>query len=349
VDRLWNGVSSEPSFLRPVATENWPCALSFVPLACRWPGERFTSQKELLLQHLHLAWREALAKISRVDLGRVGVLLASTKGLVEDVIWNGSAEQDLLTPLLYDFCRQAELQPTVQWVVSNACSSSLSALWMAREWLQQERVDSVIVLAVDGVGPFVLQGFQCLHALSAGLSKPFAGDRDGLQLGEAAAVLILSDKLPGPQLAGVAIDVEGYSVTRPSPSGESLKRALRQLPGIPDSIIAHGTGTQLNDVTEDKAFFETYGSRPWITGSKWSIGHTLGACGAVDTILACEVLRRGQIFALGQTTQVDAGFRGKYVTAGRSVSEACHKVLISSLGFGGVSAAALIEREGGPL
>ena len=199
------------------------------------------------------------------------------------------------------------------------------------------------MLSVDQVGPFVLQGFNSLKALSRKFSKPFSADRDGLVLGEAAVVLVLSKSGGGPVISGVAIDSEGKAVTRPG--ADSLRRAIKALPGTPDLIIAHATGTLLNDSTEDAVFFELFGERPLVTGSKWSVGHTLGASGAVDIVLACEAIRRQSAFRLANTFTIDPSFRSRYLRANSDEQLAPEKVMVSSLGFGGIHAAAMIERR----
>jgi 3-oxoacyl-(acyl-carrier-protein) synthase len=276
----------------------------------------------------------------------VGVVLSSTKGFVEDFAWTREfPDTDLMSPLLDLFCRRAELSAVKKTVVSNACSSSLSAIWLAERWLKGQHVDSVVILAADGVGPFVTQGFQCLRALTLNQSRPFSRERDGLQLGEAAAVLVLSMRPSSLQISGVAVDVEGYAVTRPSPSGESLRRATKALKRIPDLIVAHGTGTVLNDEIEDQIYFQQFGTKPWITASKWSVGHSLGASGAIDLILASEAIRRGETFSLGHTQEVDENFRCRYLIKDSKMTFAPSRVLVSSLGFGGFHAVAMVEKS----
>jgi len=348
VEALWKGVSTGQNFLKSFPTESWPVALNFAPKVCSWPGDRPSSAQDRLLFHLMVSWREAKA---RVDLSadRVGVILASTKGLIEDYIWTSqSLATDLMTPLLKAFCQHAEIDAVKKIVVSNACTSSLSAIWLAKKWLEAGVVDSVVVAAAEEVGPFVLQGFHCLHALTASVAKPFSKERDGLQLGEAAAVMIFSNRVSDVVVSGVAVDVEGHAVTRSAPSGESLKRAIHALNlDEPDLILAHGTGTRLNDEIEDQIFFAEYGTRPAITGSKWSIGHTLGASGAVDVILACEAIRRQTAFRLGNTEVADPNFRCRYLTQNSDVGVEPSRILISSLGFGGIHAVTMVEKGAG--
>jgi 3-oxoacyl-[acyl-carrier-protein] synthase-1 len=282
--------------------------------------------------------------------GRYGVILASTKGRLNDFVWNPAGDQlreDPLTPLLHSALTACELNPCRSVVVSNACSSGLAAARLAQIWLSQGMRD-VLIFAADAVSDFVLKGFETLKLLSTRPPRPFAADRDGFLLGEAAACMWItssaSDALA--VLHRVGLDSEGSAVTRPSTSGISLIRAARQVPGVSESpsdlILAHGTGTLINDQTEDLAFTQLFG-RPLVTGSKWCVGHTLAASGLVDMILACEMLRQKGVFTLHTTSTVDPAFGANYLTNGSAMPEPPKRVLVSSLGFGGMHASALLE------
>src|SRR5262249_18366254 len=154
-------------------------------------------------------------------------------GYIEDFIWNPSAEElahDPMMPLLTDFLQSSGIQPTRTVCLSNACASSLSALYLAQQWLDCGLVSDVWVMAADLVGPFVLQGFNCLRALTEEKVRPFSQNRSGLLLGDgASAILLSSSQEEGIRLRGVGIETEGVSVTRPSCSGESLARACLQI------------------------------------------------------------------------------------------------------------------------
>lgn len=368
VQALWSSLCAGIDHSAPLITHHWPVSplhSVLAPRACRWErasGETGTAKTEILRQ-LHFAWLEAKASLNAASLEswnekRTGVIFASTKGFVDDVIWKENPSLDLLTPILNEFCLRAELSPKLSLTVSNACTSSLSALWLAEAWLTQNQVDQVVVIAADVVGPFVHQGFQTLQALSNSTVRPFSAGRDGLQLGEAAVVLLLSlEKLSNLSFAisGVGIDGEGYAVTRPSPLGDSVVRAIRMAEGgkasRPDLIIAHGTGTQLNDSVEDQVFNELYpvssGQAPMITASKWSVGHCLGASGAIDIVLACQAMAQQKYFKIANSKELDPSFKGRYAIGEGELKldRPINRVLVTSLGFGGIHAAAFVESE----
>jgi 3-oxoacyl-(acyl-carrier-protein) synthase len=359
VSRLWEGLSSGRDFSAPVKYDTWPKQPLSPPRACLIP-ESCANAKTKILQQLRFAWSEACETLSPVDRaainsGRTGVIFASTKGFVDDVIWqtNGpDLKNDFLTPILRDFMSEADLKTDLAVTVSNACASTVSALWLSQQWIIKNLADVVIVLAADLFGPFVYHGFSSLDALSKSRVRPFASQRDGLQLGEAAVAIILSRHAGGFGITGTGIDAEGYAVTRPSPSGASITRAITEAAGatftVPELIIAHGTGTMLNDSTEDRAFDRLYGAvqvKPAITASKWSIGHCLGASGAVDVILGCEALKRQDWFSIANTETIDTQLTGRYLTKGSAgPDKSLERVLVTSLGFGGIHAAVFLER-----
>ena len=362
----WDALCRGTDQSRPIPTTAWPVPLTFAPRACLW--NQGNGHATDLLTQLLQAWKQALlmcgtATAKNIGSGEsLGVIFASTKGGVEDFVWEKTLARDQLdpiTPVLRGFLKQAELKPKRSICVSNACASSLSAMFLARIWLAQGDVSHVLVLAADRVGPFVVQGFHALRALTADRARPFDRERDGLQLGEAAAAVLLSSQprtAQSVQLEAVGLDAEGFAATRPSLSGESLGRACLQIPGLrevpPDLIIAHGTSTVLNDQTEDHVLaqlFEASSVKPAITGTKWCIGHTLGASGAMDVIAACRVLETQKFFRLANTREVDASFRGHYLTARQDSNweeskRSVTRVLVTSLGFGGVHAAAVLRK-----
>ncbi|MGZ3722806.1 MAG: beta-ketoacyl synthase N-terminal-like domain-containing protein [Bdellovibrionales bacterium] len=286
---------------------------------------------------------------------KFGVILASTKGMSEDFVWDSASAghaSDPLTPILNEFLKRSELTPARALCVSNACSSSLAAMALAEKWMAQG-LSQVLILAADGVTPFVIKGFQALKLVSPGGIKPFSADRSGFYLGDAAACLLLTRERRSSDLRlhPVGLDSEGSAVTRPSHSGVSLRQAALRIPDLlnlkPDILIAHGTGTVINDETEDLAFSGLFSeeNRPLITGTKWCVGHTLAASGALDLIAAAEALRTGKLFRLMTTETPDPKFNGRYLTKNSAVPAKFSRIMISSLGFGGMHASALLERE----
>jgi 3-oxoacyl-(acyl-carrier-protein) synthase len=359
----WDGIVSGRSFARAVDPTSWTVAPRFAPRACLWNDSTGGTSLEILVRQSLLAYREAFAELpdsaqARVREGnKLGVILATTKGALDDEIWKGKVaklDADFFSPVLAEILRVAELRPARTTCVSNACASAISAFALARAWLADGELDDVLVLAVDRIGPFVLHGFHSLRAVTADVPRPFATDRSGLLLGEGSAALFLS-RFPGEfRLAGIGVDAEGHAVTRPGESGESLRAACLRVADFaakgPDLVIAHGTATEVNDPVEARVLADLFpkGDTP-ITASKGALGHTLGASGAIDLLLAREAIRRGEVFTISQTTAIDSKFSGKFLTSPTPTTVSMvpgnfNRVLVTSLGFGGIHAAAMLER-----
>lgn len=311
--------------------------------ACLWPSTT-DSVKQKIDMNLDRAYRD----LEGVPSSDLGVILATTKGYVEEIVWQDRlAAQDPLSPVLHSFLERNELRVKKSLCVSNACSSFHGAVYLADMWMRRGDVRHVLVLAVDGVGPFVWKGFESLGLISRDHCRSFGADRSGLQLGEAAAAVLFSNTLPNvAQIEAVVLDAEGSPVARPTVSGRSLARACEGVAknGRPDVILAHGTGTQFNDAIEDTAFASVFSHRPLITGAKWCVGHTLGASGAVDFLAATQMLRHQTVFPLHRTRTIDPKLKGCYVDAGQGVIQKdIERILVSSMGFGGVQSALMLR------
>jgi len=215
------------------------------------------------------------------------------------------------------------------YVVSTACSSSAKAFASARRLIAAGACDAAIVGGVDGRCRFAMNGFHALGALSAGRCRPLAEDRDGICLGEGAALFTLErDVAAGVRLAGVGESSDAYHPTAPDPEGVGAESAMRAAldeaglaPGDVGYVNLHGTGTPANDAMELKALarvFPDVGSL-WYESTKDLTGHCLGAAGAVEAALCWLRLISGDV-------------------TGAALS--------NSFAFGGSNAAVLLDRAG---
>ncbi|HRO67091.1 MAG TPA: beta-ketoacyl synthase N-terminal-like domain-containing protein [Pseudobdellovibrionaceae bacterium] len=291
---------------------------------------------------------------------RVAFVFASTKGIIEDFIWtdasDGREAPDPFSAVIDDFLsKEASLNWVLSCGLSNACSSTHVALEYVQELFEQDRMDFAFLFAADLVGPFISQGFQSLKLVSPTGSRPFGENRDGLQLGEGAALFLLAKNgefSRGLRLTHVRSETEGSSITRPSQNGDGLFRALKSLEAgsLPDLVIAHGTGTVFNDQAEDQALRQLAASggldpKTPVTNTKWCLGHTLGASGAMDLAAGCEILKRQKVFRIESTDRPDPKLTMNYLMADRPLPAGpIRKILISSLGFGGVHAGLSLEK-----
>ena len=203
-----------------------------------------------------------------------------------------------------DFLRQALGVKGPAFVVSTACSSSAKAFASARRLIASGVVDAAVVGGVDGRCRFAMNGFHALGALSQGLCRPLAPDRDGINLGEGVALFTMEKAAAGIVFAGAGETSDAYHATAPDPEGRGAEAAMRTAladAGLVPSDIGylnlHGTGTQANDAMEMKAvtriFKDLSGLR--IESTKPMTGHCLGAAGAVEAAICWLYLSSGLV------------------------------------------------------
>ncbi len=178
------------------------------------------------------------------------------------------------------------------WSISTACTSSASAFGLAQRMLRLGTCDAVIVGGVDIVSESVLKGFLALEAIDRNPCMPFSKNRQGTNLGEAAALFVVArEDFSGQAIAitGIGESADAYHMTAPAPDGHgaiqamrsALSQAKKQTEDI-DYINLHGTGTQLNDNMEAIGTAAVFGNDVACSSSKSLTGHTLGAAGATE-------------------------------------------------------------------
>jgi len=186
--------------------------------------------------------------------------------------------------------------------------------------------------------------------------RPFDAQRDGLVVGEGAATLILeslehAQKRDAPILAeiiGFATNCEGSHVVTPSPAGMKavMRQALKDASLSPDTIDyvnAHATATEAGDIAESHATAECFGRPVPISSLKSYMGHTLGACGAIEAWICIELMREGWMPPTINLEQVDARCAPlDYLTAPREASLDC--VMSNNFAFGGINTSLILKR-----
>ncbi|MGB0985750.1 MAG: beta-ketoacyl-ACP synthase [Pseudoalteromonas spongiae] len=174
------------------------------------------------------------------------------------------------------------------YTISTACSSSGKALVSARGLIESGIADVVLCGGVDSLCKMTLNGFKALESTAAEYCKPFHSERDGINIGEAAALFVMSKQPAAVRLCGAGESSDAYHVSAPEPSGRgaiaSMTKALQDA-GIDAKEIgyinAHGTGTPKNDEMEANAI-HTLGFDCLVSSTKGVTGHTLGAAGALE-------------------------------------------------------------------
>ncbi|EPL08786.1 beta-ketoacyl-[acyl-carrier-protein] synthase family protein [Pseudomonas sp. CF161] len=236
--------------------------------------------------------------------GRIGVVLGtSTSGIDEASRGIAHYLRDQHFPAHYDY-RQQELGAPANfladwlqlsgptYVISTACTSSARALMSARRLLDLGLCDAVLCGGVDSLCQLTLNGFSALEAVSDQRCNPFSVNRDGINIGE-AAVLFLMSREPGTQqpiaLLGAGASSDAHHISAPEPSGRGALQAMRKAlsnAGLAAQQIAylnlHGTATQHNDAMESLAVAELFPDGVPCSSTKPMSGHTLGAAGALE-------------------------------------------------------------------
>jgi len=195
--------------------------------------------------------------------------------------------------------------------ISTACSSSANAIMLGARMIKAGKLDRVIVGGADCLSKFTINGFKTLMILSESDCKPFDENRTGLNLGEAAAFLVLeSDKIVREENKKVLAYVTGYAnandafhQTASSENGEGATLAMKKALEVAalrseeiDYINAHGTATPNNDLSESKAIRRVFGENlPSISSTKAFTGHTLAAAASVEAVYAVLSLQKNII------------------------------------------------------
>ncbi len=251
------------------------------------------------------------------------------------------------------------LQGPVTAVVS-ACASAADAIGYGLDLIRSGRADIVLAGGSEAaITPLMMAGFHAAGAMStrndepATASRPFDIDRDGFVAGEGAAVLVLEradlalrrDREPSVHLSGYGASNDAHDPTRPAPEGAGAVRAIRTamadagLRGQDiDHVNVHGTSTPLNDVAESMALSTVFGAGevPPVTACKSSVGHLLGAAGAIEAVAAVLTLTDQQIPPTVNLTTQDPACPIEVVTDLREQSVSA--VISNSFGFGGHNA-----------
>lgn len=300
------------------------------------------------LENLCLRVAAPLVK-DKVITERTGFVLSTTKGNIDKLQSNQAKEVELgrLGDLLVR--RLGFVSKPV--VVSHACVSGLLAVSVAKRLIQMGQYDEVLVLAADQVSEFVLSGFQSFQAMSNGPCRPFDATRDGVTLGEAAAAAWLTQREAGSavQILGEGAINDANHISGPSRTGEGLVRSIQSAfkeAGITtdtiDFVSAHGTATVYNDEMEAIAFDRMGLSGIPTHSLKGYYGHTLGASGLLELVIAIK--------SLGENVLVPTkGFNtlgtSRYLNIiQKLVPSTLNYCLKTASGFGGSNAAMIIKK-----
>jgi len=327
------------------------------------PEDPSVPRADALAMH---AIAEALAGagLSRGDLGEAGLFLGTVTG---DALESERRYRDQIARQGWISCVTVEPGPGAIALrlardlglggpvvtVGSACTSSAVALLLAARAVQQGEVPLALAVGVDLVTATLIHGFEALMLLDPEGCRPFDRLRKGLQLGEgAAAILVAPETGPwtrGARLLGGASRCHPHHLTASDPDGAGAEAVMRAALGdaglAPEAIRAvkgHGTGTPDNDQAEGRATARVFQGRPplW-TGLKRSLGHTMGASGALEVAAMLGCLEAGFVPRCLGFTEPDEAIGVAPID--RAAAFPGGPVLLNWFGFGGNSASLVLE------
>jgi 3-oxoacyl-[acyl-carrier-protein] synthase-1/3-oxoacyl-[acyl-carrier-protein] synthase II len=323
---------------------------------------------DLLVDALEQAARELDACLGDWRAWRVGMCLGTSSGgmLAAERLFAARARGETLPPAevraatyyapLDDALAELGLGAlSRRCQVLAACASSTIAIGLGMRWLERGACDLVLAGGYDAVGVFVASGFEALRATSAGSPQPFRVGRDGMVLGEGAAVLALARADAGvtPRfvVSGFGASADAVHITAPDRTGAGLVRAASA--ALADAgcaasqvglVSAHATATPYNDAAEAKALATLCpDGLPPVHAFKAQIGHTLGAAGVLELLAAAHAMTRGVVPASLGDAPLDP--EASVPLLSRAEKREVDAVLKLSAAFGGVTAALLAQKR----
>jgi len=303
---------------------------------------------------------------SRYGTQRIGVVIGtSTSGLYEtESAYAVFLEQNKM-PDDFHFITRHAYQATARFLqreldltgpcyaVSTACSSSAKAIAAGQRLIASGVCDAVLVGGADTLCRLTLRGFKSLELISERPCRPMDKDRSGINIGEAAGLMLLEKNTAQteslPQLLAVGESSDAHHMSAPHPDGLGAALAMAdalQLAGIDaenvDYLNLHATATKINDQVESLAAFRIFGSAVPCSGSKGITGHTLGAAGALETIVALLALKHQFIPGTAGLEQTEDDCRCR-VIKNPVLNQSLRIAMSNSFGFGGNNASVIVS------
>lgn len=341
----------------------------FVAQANLPKSQRFSRCTQMLFSALDEAFEKI--DLTKISSNRISVWLGTSIGGIfetENMLIQSrkTGEQNFSVLSTYECSTLAELASKhikakgECTVFSTACSSSSLAISDACNAIVQGDCDVAVVCGADALSRITVNGFGSLLLLADGKCMPFDKNRNGINLGEAAGVMVIcNDELlaklnlePIAYLSGWGCSCDAYHATAPHPTGEGACNAFKKAKGKsgiePSEIshyIAHGTSTQGNDVAEASALKNFFGENtmPTFSSVKRIFGHTLGSSGIVNAILSVKSIENGELPKNTGFETIDENIS----LSPLSESKKCdvENILSASLGFGGNNGATIFSKH----
>jgi 3-oxoacyl-[acyl-carrier-protein] synthase I len=309
------------------------------------------------------------AAIERYSAERIGVVIGtSTSGIAEGETAMRRYAVGGALPEEFHYGQQelgssaAALAVTLgvggpAYVHSSACASSAKALASAARLIRMGVCDAVLAGGVDSLCAFTVAGFKALESISATQCNPLSKNRNGINIGEGAALFLMSSEPATVTLRGWGESSDGYHMSAPDPAGVgarlAIERALTRA-GIPaaqiDYVNLHGTGTLQNDAMESRVIHALFGGAIAVSSTKPFTGHALGAAGAIEAGLCWLAMQddnpEGKLPPHLWDGVRDPDLPGLNVAEpGSSLGQPLRWALSNSFAFGGANATLVFGRD----
>ncbi|MEO6919766.1 MAG: beta-ketoacyl-ACP synthase [Collimonas sp.] len=345
------------------------CVESLLPDIESLPLKHRSRNNQLALAALAQIRPQVDAAIQRFGANRVAIVLGtSTSGIAQTEaafryrLVNGELPAD------FSYAQQEMASPTAMlatelgvsgpsYVHSSACASSAKAMASAARLLKMGICDAVLTGGVDSLCAFTIAGFAALESVSAARCNPFSANRNGINIGEGAALFLMTGAEATVSLRGWGESSDGYHISAPDPSGNGARIAMEQAlaraglkPGQCDYVNLHGTATQQNDAMEGRAIAALFGDQVALSSTKPFTGHALGAAGAVEAGLCWLAMQDSNPQGYLPPHLWD-GVRDLQLpqlnlqAVGARLGHPLRSALSNSFAFGGANASLVLERE----
>ncbi|WP_211463758.1 beta-ketoacyl-ACP synthase [Collimonas silvisoli] len=367
-----SGVAMTPRYSSGRAPEQslaLGCVETVLPDISGLPLGQRSRNNQLALAALAQIRPQVDAAIQQFGADRVAIVLGtSTSGIAQSEaafryrLANGEfpadfgyAQQEMASPAATLASVLGVTGPA--YVHSSACASSSKAMASAARLINMGLCDAVLTGGVDSLCAFTVAGFAALESVSVARCNPFSANRNGINIGEGAALFLMSKAEATVSLRGWGESSDGYHISAPDPSGAGARRAMAQAlaragvtPQQIDYINLHGTATVQNDAMEGRAVAAMFADHVALSSTKPFTGHALGAAGAVEAGLCWLAMQdnnpQGKLPPHLWDGLSDPGLpQLNLLPIGARLGRPLRLALSNSFAFGGANASLLLGRE----
>lgn len=334
-----------------------------------WVGASAASLGQNIPEHLQSAdsrnLRFALTALGQIEADirvytaqfakqRLAVIVGtSTSGIADnEAILKAHFQQLSAEPISHHKqemgCVAKSLQQYLGWegpayTISTACSSAAKAMAAGQRLLNADLADAVLVGGVDTLCKLTLNGFDSLESLSSSICQPCGAHRDGINIGEAAALFLLSKDSAPVMLMSSGESMDAWHISAPHPEGQGAAEAMQKAldaAGLNAADIGylnlHGTSTPQNDAMEIKAVQTVFADFPVaLSSTKHKTGHCLGAAGAIEAFICQQVLLDQSWLPLHHAGELDPALAQQNYVLDSHAAQPMHYVMSNSFAFGG--------------